>query len=379
MIFYVTFNDYPSGIFSSQVIDVVKFMNENGDSEVKLISFISIRDFFKTRRKIKLELNRALVVPMFPKLEKWKLNQFTLKFICWIYKPRLIIGRSVFATQLALLQHTYKVVYDGRGAISAEFSEYNVANSAKLNKHILPLEQACVLKSDYRISVSHALLDYWRQTFHYTSSAHQIIPCTLNTLFCNLIFNETIIQNARKKLGYTLEDVVLIYSGSTSGWQTLNALNELAAHYLTNQNFKLIILAKSNAALQHLQNQFPKQVIIKLVKPNEVPEYLLAADYGLLIREPSVTNQVASPVKFAEYLACGLHVLISKQLGDYSDFVINNKVGFIFGNDLPLRSISFAQKVLTRNLALQHFQKRSYLESYKAVESVAATFDKGLL
>ncbi len=376
MIFYVTFNDYPSGIFSSQVVDVVTFMNEHLDKEVKLISFISMRNFFKTRRKIKSELESAIVMPMFPKLEKWKLNRVTLKCMCWIYKPQLIIGRSVFATQLALLQKKHKVVYDGRGAISAEFSEYNVANSIQLNEQIFQLEKECVLNADYRISVSNALINYWCKTFNYTSESHLIIPCTLNTLFCDLVFSEATIQTARKKLGYPSNDVVLIYSGSTSGWQTLNVLNELAASYLINKNFKLIILAKSTAELQHLQSQFPTQVIINEVKPNEVPAYLLAADYGLLIREPSVTNQVASPVKFAEYLACGLQVLISRQLGDYSEFVINNKVGFIFEKNLALQSIPYTQKVLIRNLALQHFQKRSYLESYKAVAPIAGNFKK---
>jgi hypothetical protein len=53
------------------------------------------------------------------------------------------------------------------------------------------------------------------------------------------------------------------------------------------------------------------------------------ADYGILLREKSITNKVASPVKCAKYLSRGLKVLISPEIGDYSDWVKNNDLGFI--------------------------------------------------
>jgi hypothetical protein len=34
------------------------------------------------------------------------------------------------------------------------------------------------------------------------------------------------------------------------------------------------------------------------------------------------TNKIASPVKFAEYLTCGLNIIISNNLGVYTDFTL---------------------------------------------------------
>ncbi len=73
---YLTFNEGVSGIFHSQVIDVVRFLNKQ--TRVRLFSFISLRGFFQTRKKIKSEIPDAVVLPMFPTMKLWKWNRFTL-------------------------------------------------------------------------------------------------------------------------------------------------------------------------------------------------------------------------------------------------------------------------------------------------------------
>jgi glycosyltransferase involved in cell wall biosynthesis len=60
-----------------------------------------------------------------------------------------------------------------------------------------------------------------------------------------------------------------------------------------------------------------------------VPEYLAAGDLGLLLRDPHPVNRVASPVKFAEYLAAGLPVLVSPGVGDAAAIVERERVGFV--------------------------------------------------
>ena len=99
---YLTYLDPPSGIYSSQVIDVVKFINSNFDNNVRLVSLISIRHFFLNRSKIKNEIKDAIVLPTFPKLKNWTKNLFLLSIICKLYKINAICSRSVLATQIAL-------------------------------------------------------------------------------------------------------------------------------------------------------------------------------------------------------------------------------------------------------------------------------------
>src|SRR5690606_35527533 len=128
MIFYLTYNDALSGIFRSQVIDVVDFLNKEFKASVRLVVFASIRNFRSEKSKIKSFLPNAIIIPMFPKVKNWKWNIFTLKILCFLYRPEKIIGRSVLATMMALdvkkVNKKLKVVYDGRGAIAAEWKEY---------------------------------------------------------------------------------------------------------------------------------------------------------------------------------------------------------------------------------------------------------------
>ena len=68
---------------------------------------------------------------------------------------------------------------------------------------------------------------------------------------------------------------------------------------------------------------------------NDVPALLNAADLGLLLLKEAPNIRTSSPVKFAEYVNCGLPVLISRNVGDYSDLVTNTGIGSVFDNATP--------------------------------------------
>ena len=96
-------------------------------------------------------------------------------------------------------------------------------------------------------------------------------------------------------------------------------------------------------------------------------DYLSACDFGWMVRENTITNQVASPVKFAEYLAAGLEVIIGEQLGDYSEYVVTNKAGFIWDSEKVPATISKPdqqQKKRLMELAKREFVKENYRDQY---------------
>ena len=107
---------------------------------------------------------------------------------------------------------------------------------------------------------------------------------------------------------------------------------------------------------QLLLNLYPERIIQRHVSSDDVVHYLDIADYGLLIRENSITNKVASPVKCAEYLSRGLKVIISSDIGDYSEEIENNNLGFIYKstsllfdhNDDKEHQIKYVQENLSK-------------------------------
>lgn len=368
MIFYLTFNDAPSGIYSSQVIDVVKFLSVEFKLSVRLVAFISIRGFLTNRSKIKQESKNAIVIPMFPGVNRWKFNVMTLKVLNVIYRPSAIIGRSVLATLLALKvrKSSTKVVYDGRGAIAAEWNEYKVVTDENMVAQISNMEKEAINKSDFRIGVSHHLIAHWNDSFEYNLPDHVIIPCTLSRVYENIVISKERISESRQLLGLKEDDVVFVYSGSIAGWQSFDLLFDFVKPLLLkSESNKLIFLSSLDKNITTLIDLFPKQVFCKKVSPAEVPNYLLAGDFGLLIREFSITNQVASPVKFAEYLACGLHPIISENLGDYSSFVKEHSVGSLYKEFKTVEKPSLASKVKLNDIAMKHFSKSSLFSEYK--------------
>jgi hypothetical protein len=60
--------------------------------------------------------------------------------------------------------------------------------------------------------------------------------------------------------------------------------------------------------------------------PRDVSAYLSASDAGLAFIKPCFSKIASSPTKYAEYLACGLPLIINAGIGD-SDSLLEDNVG----------------------------------------------------
>src|SRR6185436_983851 len=366
---YLTYADPPSGVFSSQVNDVCNYLNKNLDANIRLVAFVSLRDFKKSKAKIKKEVADAIVLPMLPKANYWKFSILVFMFVCLFLGEKIVIARGVLACNVALgVRKTgiiKKVCYDGRGAIAAEWEEYKVAPYKNLINTIDTLEKNAVLNTDYRISVSTKLVEYWNGRFAYTGSAHVIIPCTLNSDFRALQGN---VQSLRKEYGYGADDLILIYSGSVSGWQSFGILYAFLSPFINeNKSHKILFMSGGDTNIKKLVDEFPQQVSTRWAEHTDVQKILSIGDYGILIREKSTTNKVASPVKFAEYLSAGLKILISEEIGDYSDFVKENNCGQVVkeGEKIKTGKVPLEEKQRMIELVTKYFTKQSQINNYK--------------
>jgi hypothetical protein len=336
---YITFNDYFSGIYTSQVIDVLNFYEKN-NIKIRLITFVSIRFYFSEKRKIKKYYNRVLVIPIFLRLKYWSLYRFILLFL--IYNDKFVICRGIFSANLALIskREKCKIIYDGRGAISAEQNEYGVYNNSGLENKIHTLEKRAVLESDYRISVSNKLLNYWYGEFNYKSKDHVVIPSS-----CSNNYNNKVLD--REDLNISENSILVVFSGSISKWHSYSKMiSDFTKILNKNPRVNLLFLSKLNSHIAIIKNKFPERVFVFWVDPKDVFSYLNIADYGYVVREDSITNQVSSPVKIAEYLSCGLKILISKNIGDYSEMIEKNDLGYIIENykTIYLEKVNISEK-----------------------------------
>jgi hypothetical protein len=211
-----------------------------------------------------------------------------------------------------------------------------------------------------RLAVSNALVDHWRVQFGYQQTDHVIIPCTIRADLSGADSSDTS-SNSTK----------LVYAGSTAGWQSFGLLEQLLRPVLDAQtNIEVLFLSKPDENTTRLEQDYPGRVSIKWLHPGDVHDALSGCDYGLLLRDNTVTNQVASPTKFAEYLAAGLQVIISPNLGDMSKETADHELGIVWSRS---QEIGILQKPgsADRKRAMSHaataYTKEAYDTQYKAL------------
>jgi hypothetical protein len=370
VIIYLTYNDQPSGVYWSQVTDVVAHLNTLGGPRVRLVALVSPRGFRGTRRAIKDRSPDALVLPMVPRMRNWRRNTAWLAWLCRLLRPSGILARGPFATWMGLRMRdrglVAKVGFDGRGAYAAEWSEYRLVDDERLIADAEMAEREAVLRSDVRLAVSAALVDHWRERYGYADDAHVVVPCTLGSAVLGRTGADA---DLRRGSGWGEQDMVLVYSGSTAGWQSFALLEALLEPLLRRDpTLRVLFLSQGDPHVEALRGRFPGQVEQRWIGHDRVGAVLGACDAGLLVREPTVTNRVASPTKFGEYLSAGLPVLISSDLGDFSALVEQEDLGWVYHPEgtppRPERLDAIARERL-RNFARRHFTKEGHDAAYR--------------
>ena len=65
------------------------------------------------------------------------------------------------------------------------------------------------------------------------------------------------------------------------------------------------------------------------LEQEEVFEELIKCNFGIIFRGNNLISSVSSPLKFGEYLAAGLPVLINEGIGDTEEIILKYKIGVI--------------------------------------------------
>ncbi|WP_291861821.1 glycosyl transferase [Marinilabilia sp.] len=348
---FLTFNEPVNGVYISQVIEVAKQLKLQGH-DIEIIAFFSLRDFTKNKKIIKQHFTNSFVIPSFPKLRYWKIN----KLWFWLFKAKfnkkeVLICRGPLSANLAINNTTRsRIIYDGRGAVWAEQQEYGVYDGSGIENDLFEIEMNAVTQSHRQIAVSSELINYWKENFNYSGNSATVVPCTLNTARISSVccisddlksfFEHANLQN------YT----ITVFAGGNGKWQQLDKVCEFALGSIEKQESSaFLFLCPPEENIQNLKDKYPPRVFNTLVSPDLVHTILSKCDYGIILREQNTTNKVASPVKVAEYLFAGLKVIISPNVGDYSNLVKENNLGIIWTSkseipDLPKPGIAEKQQ-----------------------------------
>ena len=195
-------------------------------------------------------------------------------------------------------------------------------------------ERICIRNSRYLIVVSEAMRAHFARS---SAVRAKVVPCSVDPLL--LEQDERAGPEARREL-MLADRFVVAYSGSFfTHWQQPEKLAEVFKEIkerIANSVF-LVLTTDEVASVRDFlvrEGLGETDFHIRRVAHADVPRYLVAADAGLLIRARDLVNQVACPVKFGEYLACGVPVLCTEGIGDISGIVRDHAVGLVIDNEV---------------------------------------------
>lgn len=258
-------------------------------------------------------------------------------------QPLIVRCRNATTTSIALdaLQgyRNARVIYDCRGAEVTEMMQTLGLEATPENewpapakttiKQIRAAEERAVHEAAGVTCVSHAMVDSLSQTYpQIPREKFFVVPCCPDIDAFTRVVNDR--EVVRRELGLH-DKYVVSYCGSLAWYQFPEA---------SIQVFRLIKSLRADAHFFAITTQ-PDQMrlllenagfsaadyTIRSVPAQDVPRLLIASDLGLMIRDDSLTNRVASPIKFGEYMAAGIPVVISPRLGDCSESVRRERLG----------------------------------------------------
>lgn len=347
-------------ILGSLVTDLLLILKKHGISNdfVSAISLTpsTIRGFPDILRKKKIieQTVKAPVylLPRIPPITTWFRNASILlqevALLAVLLKDILsgkrvvILARSHEAAEIATrLKKIYKkiiviAILEGEMAAEYEYSQQRKGiniNSNKIRRYVAYLdrkEKEIILGSDRVCCVSYAFKKHLIQKHHLDTTHIDVLPNGADSSI--FYFDENLRNKTKEQLGLQGK-FVLVYSGAMYAWQMfptmLNVFRtiqklEKEAHFLVLTPFK-------DKAMEYIKEAglSKDDYTLLSVEHNLVPAYLTAADLGFLLRENHLLNNVASPVKFSEYVLCGLPVMMTEGIGDYSDFMKAHNFGII--------------------------------------------------
>lgn len=344
-------------VFKTQVIGWVNLYREAG-LDFEIVKIVPVKNILNRKKQksdkkgIKqLFSGRFRFLYSFP--ERYfigrSLNIFSF-FLCFLVSG-IVNRRVVVQIRASSFHKTFRIlkkifgkrfllIYDSRAAAAEEYiySKTNISSNVKKKyEAIKERDRRMIQVSDKVFCVSNILIQYHKNLVGKTLDSNKffLYPCSADERI--FYYKDEVRRKMRKQLGVVNRTVIVYSGGLEMPWhvpkQVFGLFSRINKMY-TNAFFLVLTNDEEVARRYFFENSIPEQdFLIESVDNSKVYEYLNASDLGVLLRDDHLMNNVASPTKFAEYLMCGLPVIISPNVGDFSELVFKQSFGLVYADD----------------------------------------------
>jgi len=215
------------------------------------------------------------------------------------------------------------ILFDIRGLQAEEYVDGGVWKEGGLKYRLAKsTERRIFARADGAVVLTRAIAPYVEERFAALGRRPpmEVIPCCVDLARFDAAPGER--GRVRERLGLPPATVLFVYSGSLGTWylpddmarfvRLFRDVSGRAVHllWLVNNGPRIAGAASQRGGLGE------GEVTIRAVTAAEVPSYLAAADAALAMIRPCFSKRSSSPTKYAEALAMGLPLVISRDIGD---------------------------------------------------------------
>jgi len=225
-----------------------------------------------------------------------------------------------------------KMIFDVRGLLADEYVDAGHWRKGSIPYRLTKrIERQALANADGVVTLTERIwpiVKTW-EGLRGRDPFHEIIPCCADLA----LFKFDSDKRARRRRQLGLRDQsVIVYSGSIDGWYLTEQMADFfAARLKRDPNaYFLWLIPGNHDRIRELMKQrqiMPQSYSVIAVAPEEVPSYLSAGDVGLAFIKPCFSKLASSPTKYAEYLACGLPLIINSGIGDSDALIIREGAG----------------------------------------------------
>jgi len=237
--------------------------------------------------------------------------------------------------------HNILISYDYQGAIE-EIKEYKLFKNNKilsnfLYKKLFKSEKKFLEIIDGIEAVSLNAISHLKKYNTKNNYKFVLVHCGIEYPISLKNYN-LFRKEWRKKYNLNSDDIACVYAGGIAKWQNVD---EIINQAIQNKKIKLFIYtSKTNQKL--LKNKFhiPSNIYFDFLSHEKLQYALCAFDFGYLLRNKDITNFVAFPNKYSDYINARLKIIVKNiEIGYYpkdlekQKFILNVKDKLIVDNN----------------------------------------------
>ena len=183
--------------------------------------------------------------------------------------------------------------------------------------------------------VTNALKEYLRKRYKIGDKSDFVIaPCATTNSDEQYYSNYNRYRyEYREKYNIGVSTKVFIYSGGVSAWQCIEETIALYREIKKEvQDVKMLIFSHNKEAIKKIIGD-DSDIIVDSYRPEELRKALCAGDYAFLLRKDCITNNVAFPNKFLEYVQSGMRIIATPYVVEIARQIEKNDIGVLYKLD----------------------------------------------